>query len=586
MESYSLSQMIKDVWKYVKPYRLKFWLAVFLRASSDIVNLLPAYFFSTITTILTDPNILNKWDITFPILIYWVLAVLYFRLAHDTSKYFGHTLSRHAALDAKFKALRHAYDLDLDWHEKENSGNKIKRIDNAGVAIKELIQMVFNLLIENIVSIVGVSMIFFTVDKTITLVILLYIVVFFFVSKSLSKKVSKKYKPISKEEEVYEGLSFESINNIRTVKSLNLYDSVSSNIKKSLDDLKEFFRKFILMTRIRNNILDSITRVMEYIIMFYLVYRISNGLEAIGTLILFRSLFWKVIEAIWEFTDVYNDLLIYKNYLTRFNKLMTEKPTIERQKNQIDFPSNWDEISIKDLSFSYGDKPVLKNLNLNIKRGEQIGIVGISGAGKSTFVKLMLDLYENYTGSISFNGKSLKEIRRADYMNYVSNVSQDTELFNDTLINNICIGLPLSGGVTEDEVNKVIRIANLQDVVSKLPKGLETVIGEKGFKLSGGERQRVGIARAIIRNPQLIIFDEATSHLDSDSEQKIQSSLDEVLSNVSAIVIAHRLSTLKKMDRILVLSDGEVIEQGSLNQLLDKKGLFFEFWNKQNWLNI
>lgn len=586
MDSYSISQMIKDVWQFVKPYRLKFWLAVFLRSTSDIVNLLPAYFFSTITTILSDPNITNKWDLTLPLLVCWVIAVLYYRLGHDSAKYFGHTIARHAALDAKFKALRHSFDLDLDWHEKENSGNKIKRIDNAGNAIKELIQIVFNLLIENIVSIVGVSVIFFSVDKTITIIIFIYIIIFFFVSRSLSKKVSKRYKPISKEEEVYEGLSFESINNIRTVKSLNLYDSVAEKIKTSLVDLKEFFRKFILMTRIRNNILDSITRVMEYVIMFYLVYRISIGVESIGTLILFRSLFWKVIEAIWEFTDVYNDLLIYKNYLTRFNKLMSEKPTIEKQKDQIGFPSNWNIIEINDLSFSYGDKPVLKNLNLKIKRGDQIGIVGISGAGKSTFVKLMLDLYENYSGSINFEGKSLKKIRRSDYMKYVSNVSQDTELFNDTLRNNICIGLPHSGKVTEEQIQKAIKISNLEDVVKKLPLGLDTIIGEKGFKLSGGERQRVGIARAIIRNPQLIIFDEATSHLDSDSEQKIQSSLDEVLSNVSAIVIAHRLSTLKKMDRILVLNNGEVVEQGSLKELLDNKGLFFDFWNKQNWLNI
>lgn len=586
MDSYSLITMIKDIWKYVRPYRSKFIIASISRATSDIANLLPAYFFSLLITILSDPNVTDKWERSYPILIYWVLAVFYYRIGHDVAKYFGHSLAKYSALDAKYKALKHIYRLDLTWHEQENSGNKIKRIDNAGIAIKESVQSVFNVLIENIVNIIGVGIIFITVDITITYILLIYIVIFFFVSRFLSGKVSKRYKPISLEEEVYEGLSFESINNIRTVKALNLYDSVSINIKKSLSSLKEYFRKFILLERARNFSLDLVTRGMEYAIMFYLVFKIANGIELIGTLILFRSLFWKVIEAIWEFTDIYNSLMIYRSYMYRFSCLMNEKPTIEKQDGQLDFPKEWEYINIKDLNFSYSEKIVLKDLNFKIKRGEKIGIVGISGAGKSTFVKLMLDLYENYTGSIEFDDRALKEIRREDYINYISNVSQDTELFNDTLRNNICIGLPDDDRISEKEMDKVIDTANLEDVVSKLPQGLDTIIGEKGFKLSGGERQRVGIARAIIRKPQLILLDEATSHLDSDSELKIQSALDEVLSNVSAIVIAHRFSTLKKMDRIVVLSKGEIIEEGSLNDLIEKKGLFYDLWSKQNWLNI
>lgn len=576
--------MIRDIWKYIIPYKRRFFIASFLRMTSDISNLLPAYFFSMIVTILSDVNINNKWEQSLPFLIFWIIATLYYRFGHDLAKYLGHSLARYASLDSKYQALKHMYKLDLDWHEKENSGNKIKRIDNASIAIKESIQSVFDVLIENLVSIVGVSLIFFTVDSTISYIFIVYIIVFFIFSRYLSIKVSKRYKPISKEEENYEGLSFESVNNIRTVKALNLYNTVSNKLGISLNSLKEYFRKFILINRFRNSALDTLTRVMEYSIMFYLVYRISEDITAIGVLILFRSLFWKIIEAIWEFTEIYNSLLINKVYMTRFNKLMSEEPTIERQPNQIDFPKDWNTINIKNLYFSYGDKEVLKNLNVEIKRGEKIGIVGISGAGKSTFVKLILDLYENYSGSIEFNNHSLKEIRRENYTKYISYVSQDTELFNDTLKNNICISL--NNEVEDKYLEKIISIANLNDLVNKLPLGINTIIGEKGFKLSGGERQRVGIARAIITNPQLIILDEATSHLDSDSEQKIQESLDKILSNVSAIVIAHRLSTLKKMNKILVLNNGEVVEQGTFKKLIENKGLFYEFWNKQNWINI
>jgi ABC-type multidrug transport system fused ATPase/permease subunit len=581
-QEYSLWLMIKDIWKYVKPYKKRFFLGVFFRATSDIANFAPAVIYSWIITILASTSIINKWEQIPPMIIVWIVAIYYYRVGHDCAKYFGYMSAQYAGLDAKFAALQHLFVLDLDWHEKENSGNKIKKIDNANKAIKESVSSVFNVLIENIVSIVGVCVVFLTVDKNITIIFVVYMTIFIILSRYMSLKVSKRYRPISHEEETYEGLSFEAVNNIRTVKSLILYKPVSINIKSSINRLKEYIQKFIFISRIRNHLLDSITRIMEFTITIYLVYRITQNIEAIGALVLFRSLFWKVIEAIWEFTEIYNELLINKVYMGRFAILMNAKPTIENQVNQIEFPKNWKEFEIKDLSFSYGDKEVLKNLNLTIQKGEKIGIVGISGAGKSTFVKLVLDLYEDYEGSIGFDGISLKSIKRDDYINYVSNVSQDTELFNDSLRDNILIGINESGNLTNERLKNAIKLANLDDVISKLPEGAETLIGEKGFKLSGGERQRVGIARAIIRNPQIIVLDEATSHLDSESEHKIQTALDEVFSNVTAIVIAHRLSTLRKMDRIVVLNQGELVEEGTLKELIDKNGLFTKFWNKQN----
>lgn len=338
------------------------------------------------------------------------------------------------------------------------------------------------------------------------------------------------------------------------------------------------------MTRVRNHILDLFTRIFEFGIMIYIVFQIVHGLEALALLILFRSLYWKVIEAIAELSEVYNDALINKVYLGRLHALLEAKPTIEEQPNQLDFPAKWQEIKLQDLSFAYAEKTVLKNLNLNIQRGEKIGIVGISGAGKSTFVKLILDMYEDYTGEITVDKLSLKKIRREDYINHVASVSQDTELFNTTLADNISIGMINAGegvGIAA-KLKQACDTANLNDVIAKLPNGLDTVIGEKGFKLSGGERQRVGIARAVIRDPQIIILDEATSHLDSESEQKIQTALDQMFANVTAIVIAHRLSTLVKMDRIIVLENGEIVEEGKMDELIQRGGRFAFFWKKQN----
>ncbi len=569
--------MIKDIWHYSKPYKSKLAVAVFLRASSDIANLAPAFIYSMVIETLSSDKP-DKLDTIFPLILIWIIASYYYRVAHDLAKFIGHTLSKHIGLEAKLAGLNHMYHLDLTWHELENSGNKIKKIDNAKIAIQNTIKSVFDILIENLVNIVGVGIIFFKIDKTIAIIFLIYMIVFFLLSRKMSQRVSNAYKPISKEEENYEGISFESIHNIHTLKSLLLYDYVGENLNKSLTRLKKFITKFILISRIRNHILDMLTRIVDFSIMIYLIIRIANNIEDLAILILYRGLFWKLIEAIWEFTELYNEWLINKVYMQRFHELMIQKPIIEIQDGQADFPKDWQEINIKDLTFSYTNKKVLNNLNLIIKKGEKVGIVGISGAGKSTFIKLLLDLYEDYTGEINFNNSSLKEIRREDYINYVSYVSQDTELFNSSLEDNIVMGFPKA---TQASIKEACKIAQLDNVISKLPEGLDTIIGEKGFKLSGGERQRVGIARAIIRDPQLLILDEATSHLDSESEEKIQKALNTIFQRTTAVVVAHRLSTLRKMDKIIVLDQGEVKETGTMEELIGKNGLFFKFWNKQ-----
>jgi ATP-binding cassette subfamily B protein len=204
----------------------------------------------------------------------------------------------------------------------------------------------------------------------------------------------------------------------------------------------------------------------------------------------------------------------------------------------------------------------------------------LSGAGKSTLFKLILKEHELNSGELLFENVSIKDISKKDYFNYVAVVLQDTELFNSTLKENIIITN------SEEENNsslldKAVEIAHVKDFMDKLPFGMDTVIGEKGVKLSGGEKQRVGIARAVFKNPQLFLLDEATSHLDIESEQKIQDSLHKFFKDVTAIVIAHRLTTIKEMDRIIVMEDGKIVEIGNFEELYSKRGRFYELWERQ-----
>ena len=223
--------------------------------------------------------------------------------------------------------------------------------------------------------------------------------------------------------------------------------------------------------------------------------------------------------------------------------------------------------------------PVLKDISFEVKRGERIGIVGLSGAGKSTLFKLLLKEHELYKGEISIDDTSLHRIKKSSYLKEVAVVLQDTEVFNFSLRNNITI--VGTGNDTDQQVKTATDIANVKDFIDKLPHGMDTIIGEKGVKLSGGEKQRLGIARAVYKKPQILFLDEATSHLDLESEQKIRDSLHKFFQKVTAIVIAHRLTTIKEMDRIIVIEKGRIIEIGSFDELYEKRGRFFELWEKQ-----
>jgi ABC-type multidrug transport system fused ATPase/permease subunit len=264
----------------------------------------------------------------------------------------------------------------------------------------------------------------------------------------------------------------------------------------------------------------------------------------------------------------------------RMKEILKEVPEIENSGRQL-FKEDWKTLSFNNISFSYHGQKVLKNFSLKIKKGEKIGIVEISGTGKSTLFKLILKLYNNYSGKISFDNQDLKNIKRSSYIKKLAIVPQETELFNLSLADNIKISRKLNKTKAEKLLKKALKIAHINDFSHKLPQQLKTLIGEKGIKLSGGEKQRVGIARAIYKEPEILLLDEATSHLDIISEQKIQATLHDFFQDITAIVIAHRLTTIKEMDRIVVIDQGEVIEVGTFNELIKNKQKFYDLWQKQ-----
>jgi subfamily B ATP-binding cassette protein MsbA len=255
----------------------------------------------------------------------------------------------------------------------------------------------------------------------------------------------------------------------------------------------------------------------------------------------------------------------------RINSLLDAEVTIQEKPNAVNLDGFNDSLKYNNLSFKYTNEWVLKNINLEIKKGETVAIVGQSGAGKSTLVNLLPRFYDPIEGEIKIDGVSIKDVKVKSLRSLMGLVSQESILFNDTIFNNIAFGRE---DVDEDEVINAAKVANAHVFIKYLENGYQTNIGDQGSKLSGGQRQRISIARAVLKNPPLLILDEATSALDTESEKLVQDALDNLMSNRTSIIIAHRLSTVREADKIVVLHKGEINEIGNHQELIEKDGIY------------
>jgi len=265
--------------------------------------------------------------------------------------------------------------------------------------------------------------------------------------------------------------------------------------------------------------------------------------------------------------------------IENFFGLLQKAPKVTDIANAPALTINSATITFDNISFYYQkERPIIKNVSFSIPAGKKVAIVGDSGSGKSTLVKLLFRFYDVTQGDIRIDQQKITEVTQLSLRQQIGIVPQDTVLFNDSLLENVRYGRP---NASDDEVNKAIELAYLSHFVASLPDGVNTMVGERGLKLSGGEKQRVAIARTILKNPAILVFDEATSSLDSRSEQAILTAIESVSKNRTSLVIAHRLSTIVNADNIIVLKQGEIVEQGTHQQLLTNQGNYYNMWKIQ-----
>jgi ATP-binding cassette subfamily B protein len=379
------------------------------------------------------------------------------------------------------------------------------------------------------------------------------------------------------------GILADMVTNIIAVKSFATEQAEKSLFKKSTDHSKQLLDKAGKAVFVRDMSVATITTGFQIAAIIVAITAIVDNKADLALVFLILSYADTLVDQLWFFGTA---------TITNFDRCMGDaregvltlltKPKITDASDPLPFASIRGDIVFKSVTFSHSDSDdaaLFKKLNIHIKPGEKIGLVGHSGGGKSTLTKLIMRLMDIDKGHILIDGQDISKVRQNDLRKYVSYVPQEPIMFHRSLAENIAYGAPVA---SQQEIEAAAKMANAHDFIISLPEGYDTLVGERGVKLSGGQRQRVAIARAMLKNAPILLLDEATSALDSESESLIQDALWKLIKHKTAIVIAHRLSTIQKMDRILVLENGEVVEEGSHNELIKNDGIYAELWSHQS----
>jgi ATP-binding cassette subfamily B protein len=477
-------------------------------------------------------------------------------------------------------ALEHTTTHSYQFFANNFTGSLITKIKRFVTSIDQLYGiMVRDFLLAGI-SVIGVLVVLFINNILLGAIALLWFTIFFSVMVSFTKIRIPLEQEKSKMESKVTGVISDIITNIINLK---LFSSKKREQKDFDLLLKEDDRIRMKTWRMANRAYtwqSIITLCAQVSLIYTSVWLWSKGLITPGTIVLTIS-YGQILfnrlgflgSSIRRFTDAYTNA-------KEFTDLLNEQVEITDPTKPEVLAVTEGNVKFNDVSFAYKNgRPIFENFDLEIKSGEKVGIIGTSGAGKTTVTKLILRFADVTGGSITIDGQDIRNITQDDLRSVVSYVPQDPILFHRSLRENIAYGRP---DATEEEIIEASKEAHCHEFISGLEHGYDTLVGERGIKLSGGERQRVAIARAILKNAPVLILDEATSSLDSVSETHIKEALDRLMQGKTTIVIAHRLSTIEKMDRIIVLEKGEIVEEGSHRELLAKKGTYFNFWNHQN----
>ncbi|MCL1049143.1 ABC transporter ATP-binding protein/permease [Shewanella abyssi] len=475
--------------------------------------------------------------------------------------------------------FEHLHRLDMAFHLERRTGGLSRDIERGTSGVSFLMRfMVFNIVPTLLEIVLVVGILFYNYGIGYAAVTLLSVIAYGAYSVVATEWRTGYVRDAAKADSVSSTRAVDSLLNYETVKYFNNEQYEANRYDSALADWEEAKRKNRLSLFALNAGQACIISIAMTFMLAMAATDVAQGAMSIGDFVLINAFMMQLFIPLNFLGFVYREIRGAFANIERMFSLLDKEPMIEDIDNANTEQLTQGVVSFENVSFSYDSRNILDDVSFAIKSGQKVAIVGDSGAGKSTIVKLLFRFYDVVSGCIRIDGQDIRQLSQDTLRQAIAIVPQDTVLFNDTLIENVRYGRP---SATDEEIATAIKMAHLSDFINSLPEGGDTRVGERGLKLSGGEKQRVAIARAILKRSPIIVFDEATSSLDSHSEQAILTALKEVAKGHTSLVIAHRLSTVVDADQILVLSKGRVVETGTHSSLLQAGGLYSKLWRIQ-----
>jgi len=484
--------------------------------------------------------------------------------------------------DLRDEAYKHLHKLPMSFFKKERVGNLISRITNDVNIVQTSISAAFLNMIREPLSIIVFLGIAISISWKLTLLALVILPVSMFIIAWIGLKLRKQSYFIQEKMADITSILQETISGVKIVKAFGM-EKYENN--KFMTETHNFFKLMLRIVRVRNAS-SPITEILSTGVGVVIIY--FGGLLVLKEQTLTASEFMGFLFAIFQMMPPIKELSGVNNRIQessaagdRIFEIIDTQPSIKNSDKAIEVPEFKNSLNLDHVSFHYedSDELVLNDLNFSVNHGEIVALVGPSGGGKSTVVDLIPRFYDPTDGRILLDGIDIKEIKIENLREMMGIVTQETFLFNESIKNNIAYGL---GEYPEEKIIEAAKTANAHNFIMEMPRGYNTVIGERGVKISGGQRQRLSIARALLKNPEIMIFDEATSALDNESELLVQEAIERLMVNRTTIVIAHRLSTIRNATRIIVLDKGRIIQKGTHDELiLEEAGLYKKLYEMQ-----
>ncbi len=574
-------KIIAGLWPYLAEYKGRVLLAVAMLVLAKVATVSTPIALKYIVDYL-DQNRGADMLLWIPLILVGAYGALRFgsTLFSELRDAIFARVAERAMRRVSLRVFRHLHNRELAFHLDRKTGGLARDIERGTRGISFLLRFTLFNIVPTLLEIVMVtSILLVAFNVSYVLAILVSVVVYVIFSIRVTEWRIGFVREANNRDNQSNTRAIDSLLNYETVKYFNNERFEAEQYDEGLELWEQARLKNRLSMAVLNTGQAFIIGVSLVVIMAMAVREVASGQMTLGDFTMVNAYLIQLFVPLNALGFVYREIRQSLVNVERLFALLSDKSAIEDAADAKALKVSQGEVEFRDVHFSYrADRAILKGGNFTIPAGHTVAVVGASGAGKSTLARLLFRFFDVNTGSISIDGQDVRQITQDSLRTAIGVVPQDTVLFNDTIYNNLAYGRP---SASEEEVHYAARQANLDDFIKSLPDGYNTKVGERGLKLSGGEKQRVAIARVLLKNPPILILDEATSSLDSISEQVILDALNEVSRQRTTLVIAHRLSTVRDADTILVMEQGEIVESGAHSELLEQNGYYARLWQQQ-----